>query len=143
MSYTDTRQGNKEQDRKCSQKRNTAGAFPLLPSLDVKFVNISQKSIEYFDIHCNISPYLSIRFAIVNNRDIQSKKFDNRYLLKVDTLVYNRECSMRSFFFSLSSFFAQNTVSVPKYSHGDILYIYIYIYLLTYLLHGAESFLRS
>jgi hypothetical protein len=56
MSSTDTTsQGNKEEGTEGSQKRNNAGTFPLLQSLDVKFLNISQKNIEYFDIHYNIS----------------------------------------------------------------------------------------
>jgi len=91
----------------CGSSRLHRDSIPE-PSLDVKFANTSQNITEYFDIHCKISSYLSTRFAIDKNRDIQSKKIDKR-VLKVDTLVYNRECSMRGFFFTLSSFVAHNT----------------------------------
>ena len=82
----------------CAKSRPHRDSIPG-PSLSVKFVNISQKITEYFDTHCNIPPpYLSTRFTFDNNRDIQSKKIDNRCLLKVDTLSLHSRMLDRQLF---------------------------------------------
>ena len=53
-----------------SAECNTSGAFVLLLSLDVKFVNTFQKITKYFNARCSIPLHLDNKFTIDHHRYI-------------------------------------------------------------------------
>jgi hypothetical protein len=81
-------------------ENNATGPFVLLLSLDRKFVNTPNNSIECFNTQCDIS-YLGNKFTIDYYRDIVSREIYSRCLVIV--------LDVQLFFFSLRSYLTENT----------------------------------